>query len=155
MNPVEKARIGDALQMHSLINDFAAKGEMLARPLSQLYEDIRDYFVVRENDQVIACAALHVSWSDLAEIRSVAVVEDSQGRGSGDQLVMACLDDAKGLGIPTVFCLTYKPVFFERFGFTQIDKMELPHKVWSECYLCPKFPNCDEIALIRRLEAEV
>ena len=155
MNPVEKARIGDALQMHSLINDFAAKGEMLARPLSQLYEDIRDYFVVRENDQVIACAALHVSWSDLAEIRSVAVVEDSQRRGIGDQLVQACLEDAKGLGIPTVFCLTYKPVFFERFGFTQIDKMELPHKVWSECYLCPKFPNCDEIALIHHLEVEV
>ena len=106
MNPVEKARISDAIQMHRLINDFAAKGEMLARPLSQIYEDIRDYFVVRENEQVVACAALHVSWSDLAEIRSVAVVEDSQRRGIGDQLVQACLEDAKGLGIPTVFCLT-------------------------------------------------
>ena len=155
MSQIEKAKISDVPQLHQLINSFARNGDMLARPLSELYESIRDFFVIREGEQVVACAALHVSWSDLAEIRSVAVVEDSQRRGIGDQLVQACLEDAKGLGIPTVFCLTYKPVFFERFGFTQIDKMELPHKVWSECYLCPKFPNCDEIALIHRLEVEV
>lgn len=154
MNQVEKARIGDALQMHRLINDFAAKGEMLARPLSQIYENIRDYFIVREGERVIACAALHVSWSDLAEIKSVAVAEDSQRQGIGDQLIRACLQDAKALGIPTVFCLTYKPAFFARFGFTQIDKMELPRKIWSECYLCPKFPNCDEIALIHHFDTE-
>ncbi len=152
MKPVEKARISDATQMHKLINDFADKGEMLARPLSEIYENIRDYFVVREGEQVIACAALHVNWSDLAEIKSVAVAEDNQRQGIGDQLIEACLKEARELGIPTVFCLTYKPAFFERFGFSQVDKMELPHKVWSECYRCPKFPNCDEVALIYRLE---
>ncbi|MFC2016369.1 N-acetyltransferase [Chloroflexota bacterium] len=154
MSPVERARISDAPQMHQLINHFAEKGEMLARPLSEIYENIRDYFVVREGERVIACAALHISWSDLAEIRSVAVAEDNQRQGTGDRLIEACLKDAKELGIPTVFCLTYKPAFFERFGFAQIDKMELPHKVWTECYHCPKFPNCDEIALIHHLEAE-
>ncbi len=125
---------------------------MLARPLSEIYENIRDYFVVREGERVIACAALHVNWSDLAEIKSVAVAEDSQRQGIGDRLVEACLSEAKGLGILTVFCLTYKPAFFERCGFSQVDKMELPHKVWTECYRCPKFPNCDEIALIYHLE---
>ncbi len=154
MNRIEKARISDATQMHKLINYFADKGEMLARPLSEIYENIRDYFVVRQGEQVIACAALHVLWSDLAEIKSVAVAEDNQRKGTGDQLVEACLREAKGLGMPTVFCLTYKPVFFERFGFSQIDKMELPHKVWTECYRCPKFPNCDETALIYHLETE-
>ena len=152
MNALEKARISDATQMHKLINDFADKGEMLARPLSEIYENIRDYFVIREGERVIACAALHVLWSDLAEIKSVAVAEDSQKQGIGDQLIEACLREAKELGMPTVFCLTYKPAFFERFGFSQIDKMELPHKVWTECYRCPKFPNCDEIALIHHLE---
>lgn len=141
--------------MHRLINDFAAKGEMLARPLSEIYEHIRDYFIVKDGEKVIACAALHVNWSDLAEIKSLAVAEESQRQGIGDQLIKACLDDAKYLGISTVFCLTYKPAFFERFGFAQIDKMELPHKVWNECYNCPKFPNCDEIALIHHLEMEV
>ena len=151
----EKARIGDVPQIHKLINYFADKGEMLARPLSEIYENIRDYFVVRDGEWVLACAALHVSWSDLAEIKSVAVIEDNQKQGFGDQLVESCLKEAKELGISNVFCLTYKPVFFEKFGFTQIDKMELPHKVWSECYLCPKFPNCDEIALIHNLDVEV
>jgi len=148
LNTVEKARISDATQMHKLINYFADKGEMLARSLSEIYENIRDYFVAKQGERVIACAALHVNWSDLAEIKSVAVAEDSQGQGIGDQLVEACLREAKELGIPTVFCLTYKPAFFEKLGFSQVDKMELPHKVWGECYRCPKFPNCDEVALI-------
>jgi len=138
--------------MHRLINYFADKGEMLARSLSEIYENIRDYFVVRQGERVIACAALHVSWSDLAEIRSLAVAEDSQEQGIGAQLVEACLKEARELGIPTVFCLTYKPAFFEKVGFSQIDKAELPHKVWGECYRCPKFPNCDEVALIYHLE---
>lgn len=153
MNRIEKARISDVAQMHELINYFADKGEMLARPLSEIYENIRDYFVVRQGEQVIACAALHVMWSDLAEVKSVAVAEGSQRHGIGDRLVVACLDEAKKLGMSTVFCLTYKPAFFERHGFSQLDKMELPHKVWGECYRCPKFPNCDEVALICHLEA--
>ena len=152
MKSVEKARITDATQMHQLINYFADKGEMLARPLSEIYENIRDYFVARQGERVTACAALHVNWLDLAEIKSVAVTEDSQRQGIGDQLILACLKEAGELGIATVFCLTYRPAFFEKFGFSQIDKMELPHKVWTECYRCPKFPNCDEIALIYHLE---
>ncbi len=155
MKLIEKARISDATQMHKLINYFADKGEMLARSLSEIYENIRDYFVVKQGERVIACAALHVNWSDLAEIKSVAVAEDSQRQGIGDQLVEACLKEAKELGIPTVFCLTYKPAFFEKLGFSQLDKMELPHKVWSECYRCPKFPNCDEVALIYHSESGV
>ena len=138
--------------MQQLINYFADKGEMLPRPLSELYENIRDYFVVRQGERVVACAALHVAWSDLAEIKSVAVAEDNQVQGIGAQLVQACLREARELGIPTVFCLTYKPAFFEKFGFSRADKMELPRKVWTECYRCPKFPNCDEVALICHLE---
>ena len=152
MKRVEKAKITDAYQMYQLINHFAAKGEMLARALSELYENIRDYFVVREDEKVIACAALHVSWSDLAEIKSLAVAEDQQNQGLGLQLIQACLDEAREIGVPTVFCLTYKPALFEKLGFSQRDKMELPRKIWTECYLCPKFPNCDEIALVHNLE---
>ena len=148
----EKARISDATQMHKLINSFADRDEMLARSLSEIYENIRDYFVVREGERVIACAALHVSWSDLAEIKSLAVAEDSQEQGIGAQLVEACLREARELGIITAFCLTYKPGFFEKLGFSLLDKIELPHKVWGECYRCPKFPNCDEVALIYHLE---
>ncbi len=152
MSQVEKAEVSDVTQIHQLVNYFADKNEMLARPLSELYENIRDYFVVRQGERVIACAALHISWSDLAEIKSLAVAEDSQKQGIGTQLVEACLNEAREMGTPTVFCLTYQPGFFEKFGFSQRDKMELPRKVWTECYRCPKFPDCDEVALIYRLE---
>jgi amino-acid N-acetyltransferase len=155
VNQVEKAKIPDVPQMHQLINHFADRGEMLARPLSELYESIRDFFVIRDGERVIACAALHVSWSDIAEIRSVAVAEDSQGRGLGNQLVGACLNEASELGINTVFCFTYQPDFFKRHKFVDIDKMELPRKVWTDCFRCPKFPNCDEIALIYHAEEKV
>ncbi len=154
MNRVEKARIDDVTQMHQLINDFADKDEMLARSLSEIYENIRDYFVVREGERVIACVALHIWWSDLAEIKSVVVAEDRQGQGIGAQLIEDCLTEAKALGIPTVFCLTYKPAFFEKLGFSQVDKVELPRKVWSECYRCPKFPDCGEVGLIYHVETE-
>ena len=150
MYKVEKARIPDVPQIHKLINSFADRGQMLARPLSEIYESIRDFFVVREGEQVIACAALHVAWSDLAEIRSVAVAEESQRKGVGARLVAACLKEAEELGIKTIFCFTYRPEFFKQQKFVDIDKMELPRKVWTDCFRCPKFPNCDETALVFR-----
>ncbi|HEY78774.1 MAG TPA: N-acetyltransferase, partial [Dehalococcoidia bacterium] len=116
------------------------------------YESIRDYFVVRQGGRVTGCAALHVMWSDLAEVKSVAVVEASQRQGIGSGLVEACLNEARALGLPTVFCLTYKPAFFQKFGFSEVDKMELPRKVWTECYHCSKFPDCEEVALIINLD---
>ena len=148
---IDRARVNDAASVHQMISHFADKGDMLPRALSEIYEDIRDYFVVRQRDQVIACAALHVTWVDLAEIRSLAVYEKEQNQKIGSLLVQACLEEAKELGIPRVFCLVRKPAFFEKHGFQLTDKMELPQKVWAECYRCPKFPNCDEVALVRRL----
>jgi amino-acid N-acetyltransferase len=143
--------VSDASSMHQMISHFADKGEILPRALSEIYEHIRDYFVVRERDRVIACVALHVTWVDLAEIRSLAVHEMEQNQRIGSLLIQACLEEANELGIPRVFCLVRKPAFFEKHGFKLIDKMELPQKVWVECYRCPKFPNCDEVALIRQL----
>jgi amino-acid N-acetyltransferase len=148
VNQVEKAKITDVPQIHKLINGFAERGQMLARPLSEIYESIRDFFVISKDGEVVACAALHVSWSDLAEIRSVAVAEDKQKQGLGAKLVAACLKEAADLGIETIFCFTYQPEFFKRQKFVDIDKAELPRKVWTDCFRCPKFPNCDEIALI-------
>ena len=150
---IEKAKIQDVPQIHQLVNYFADRDEMLPRPLSEVYENIRDYFVIKQGERVIACAALHVSWSDLAEIKSVAVTEDNQQQGIGAQLIEACLKEANRLGIATIFCLTYQPGFFEKLRFLQVDKMELPRKVWTECYRCPKFPDCGEVALIYHSEA--
>src|SRR5512137_2652179 len=104
---VEKARIGDAPQIHKLANYFAQKGVMLPRALSEIYENIRDFFVIRDGERVVACAALHVYWSDLAELRGVAVAEDMQNQRLGAKLIAACVNEAREVGIPQVFCLTY------------------------------------------------
>ncbi len=148
---VTKARIGDVPQIHKLINDFANRGDMLPRALSQIYEHLRDYFVIRDGEFVIGCAALHVNWMDLAEIRSLAVDDSKQHEGIGASLVDACLEEARSLGLSRVYCLTRQPGFFEKQGFTQVERSQLPHKVWAECYYCPKFPDCDEFALMREI----
>ena len=148
MNAIEKAKIGDVPQIHQLVNSFAGKGQMLARPLSEIYENLRDYFVVRKDKKIIACVALHISWSDLAEVKALAVSSRSQKKGFGAQLVAACIEEARQLDIPVVFCLTYRPDFFGKQGFVEVDKMTLPKKVWTECFHCPKFPDCEETALV-------
>jgi amino-acid N-acetyltransferase len=144
---IDKATMADAPQIQGLVSSFAAIGEMLPRPLAEIYEHLRDFFVVREDGRVVACAALHIMWEDLAEVRSLAVVENNQEQGLGLVLVNACLEEARRLGIRTVFALTQQPAFFERLGFQRADMMSLPRKVWGECFRCPKFPNCDEIAV--------
>lgn len=151
---IEKARISDAPQIHKMVNRFATEGKMLPRSLAEIYENIRDYFVVHENNKVVACVALHVSWEDLAEVKSLAVTEEHQKQGVGEEIVAACIKEATELGIPTVFCLTYVPNFFAKCGFEMVDKKELPHKVWGECYRCPKFPDCDESALFYHIRKQ-
>ena len=149
---IRKAKTGDVPDMQKLINFFADRGELLPRSLNQLYEDIRDFFVAEEEGRLIGTCALHVNWDDLAEVKALVVDKEFQGKGLGKQLVQTCLDEAQALGISRVFALTYKPDFFHKLGFRNIDKSELPHKVWSECIHCVKFPDCGEIAVIRELE---
>ncbi len=147
---IAKAKVTDAIAIHQLINHFAGQGCMLPRALSDIYEGIREYFVAREDGQFIGCVALHVSWLDLAEIRSLAVQKKSQNQGAAALLLDACLDEARQLGIGSVFCLTQTPDFFKNNDFHTIDRAELPHKIWTDCYRCPKYPDCNSIALIRR-----
>lgn len=145
---VERARVGDVPQIYELVSTFARRGETLHRPLGELYETVRDFFVAREGDRVVACAALHVNWADLAELKAVAVREESQHRGIGGRICRAALRDARRLGVAVVYALSYRPTFFERFGFRRADAGRLPRQVWGECYRCPKFNCCDEVPLI-------
>jgi amino-acid N-acetyltransferase len=143
-----KAQIGDVKDIQKLLTAYAAKGDMLSRSLSELYESLRDFYVDVDGDQLLGTAALHILWEDLAEVRSVAVAENAGRKGIGSSLVQACIAEARELGLKRVFCLTYKPDFFGKHGFRLVDKSELPHKVWSDCIKCVKFPDCDENAMI-------
>ncbi|MBT1076618.1 N-acetyltransferase [Geobacter grbiciae] len=145
---LRKAQIGDVKNIQKLLTHFASQGDMLSRSLSELYESIRDFYVWEEGGEIVGTAALHIIWEDLAEIRSVAVAEETGRKGIGTQVVNACIDEARQLGLKRVFCLTYKPNFFGKFGMRIVDKSELPHKVWGDCMKCVKFPDCDEIAMI-------
>ena len=149
---IRKARMGDVKAIQKLIAEYAKKGDMLPRSLSEIYENLRDYFVsAEESGEISGSAALHIMWEDLAEVRSVAVREERMRRGVGTQLVEACISEAIVLGISRIFALTYKPSFFEKMGFTQVDKAELPQKIWTDCLKCSKFPDCDEVALVADL----
>jgi len=148
---IRKARIQDIKQIQALINAFAKKNLMLPRSLNEIYENIRDFWVAEHNGKICGCAALHISWDDLAELKSVAVAKSRQAQGVGKELVLACIDEAEILGAKKVFVLTYKPEYFKKFGFKKISNNDLPHKVWAECINCPKFPNCQEIPLLKIL----
>lgn len=145
---VEKARIDDPPRIVALVNHYADRQLMLPRSLNETYESLRDFFVWREEGELLGCAALHVSWQGLGEVRSLAVRPEATGRGIGRRLVQSCLDEARALGMQRVFALTYVPNFFAKFGFQRYEKEKLPHKVWADCLNCPKFPDCDEVALV-------
>jgi len=148
---LRKALLKDIQQMQELINSFAKDNVMLPRSLNELYDNIRDFWVYEKNDKIIGCAALHICWDNLAEIKSLAVKKTMQKKQIGTELVTRCLEEAKVLGAKKVFALTYKPEFFKKFGFRRVKHSDLPHKVWAECINCPKFPNCQEIALLKIL----
>ena len=150
---IRKAAVSDVNAIHRLLKKYADLGELLPRALSDLYDAIRDFSVFEEkrDGSLVGVCALHVCWEDLAEVRSLAVDKAYQGKGIGSALVQAALEEAGVLGIRRVFTLTYQPVFFQKLGFEIVDKATLPQKVWAECIRCVKFPDCDEIAMLKHL----
>lgn len=148
---IRKATIKDIKSIHSLLSEYGLKGELLQRPLSQLYDHVRDFsvFINSEDDMVMGCCALQICWEELAEIRSLAVHSDHWEKKIGSKLVEESINEAKKFEIRKLFTLTYKPEFFKKFGFKIIDRSELPLKIWGDCIMCVKFPECDETAMMK------
>lgn len=144
---IRKARIDDVRRIKQLIENHMHEGFMLPRPLSELYENLRDFYVWEEDGVVHGCVGLHIVWEDLAEVKSLVVDHYGRGQGWGRSLVEACIEEARELQIRRVFALTQVPHFFQKMGFDVIDRAHLPHKVWAECIKCHKFPECDEVAV--------
>jgi len=144
---IRHARIQDARAIHKLLLAYAADGQLLGRSLADIYDSLRDFYVYEEDGEILGIGALAICWEDLAEVRSLAVVAGQQGKGIGRKIVESCLIEAVELGLKKVFALTYQPEFFKLLGFSDIEKAELPQKVWGVCINCVKFPDCDEFAL--------
>ena len=151
---IRKANLQDVRAIHRLLQEYGKKEELLARPLSQLYDHVRDFsvHVDKNSHQLTGCCALQICWEDLAEIRSLAVHPDHQGKNIGTQLAETVLQEAKSFQVKKVFTLTYKPNFFKQIGFVTIERSDLPLKIWGDCIICVKFPDCDEIAMMKELE---
>jgi len=148
---ISKAKLSDAKGIKKLVDDHARRNEMLGRPLSVIYENIRSFIVERSGKKIVGCCALYIVWEDLAEIKSLAVEPRNQRKGVGAKLTKAALADAKKLGLKRVFTLTNKPDFFIKQGFKKIGKNKLPRKIWGECIRCSKYDCCDEDALVYEL----
>lgn len=150
---IRKAWVLDVKNIHKLLSTFSDRGEVLPRSLSEIYDNLRDYCIFCDERQktIIGTCAVHITWEDLAEIRSLAVKEEFTKRGIGRKLVERCIAEARELGIHRVFVLTYKREFFEKVGFHLVDKASLPHKIWVDCLKCVKFPDCDETAMMREI----
>lgn len=148
---VRPATVADVGAVVELVNGYAALGEMLPKSLNQVYQNIRDFVVAEDTGRIVGCGALHVLWDNLGEVRSLAVVEELRGRRIGSRIVHDLLGEGRRLGLPRAFALTYRPSFFLAQGFTIVERDTLPRKIWVDCIDCIKFPQCDEIALIRDL----
>ena len=147
------ARITDAAAICDLVNFYAERGRMLHRSLESAYASLREFQVaVDGSGEMAGCVAVDIFWSDLAEIKSLAVAESARGSGVGGELMRAAIDDARRIGVRRLFALTYEQGFFERYGFEVIDRATLPEKVWRECIACPRVDACDEIAMILQLD---
>ncbi|MDO8302092.1 MAG: N-acetyltransferase [Sedimentisphaerales bacterium] len=145
---IRDATISDAKAIHALVTYYAEFDRMLFRSMADIYENLQTFKVVEEQGRVVGCCALQAIWSDLAELKSLAIDKDFSGRGLGRSLVQAAIETAKLMGVPKIFALTLEPDFFKKLGFEQIDNDLLPMKVWRDCAKCSKQENCDEIALI-------
>jgi amino-acid N-acetyltransferase len=152
MITIRRADVRDIEPLGQIINDCAEFGQMLHRSHAFLYEHVRDFLVADDDGRVVGVCGLSVVWANLAEVYSLAVLPECRGKGTGKQLVMACIDEARKLSIRRVMTLTYEKAFFERCGFSVVDRLSLPLKVWSECLRCSKNQACDEIAMHHVLE---
>lgn len=148
---LRKANIKDVEKIWKLVNSYADKRIMLPRSLSELYENLRDFYVFIDDNKLVGCGALHITWEDYGEILSLAVEPAMTRKRIGSQILIACEEEAKKIGLNKLITLTYVPEFFESHGFVRVKKATLPHKIWSMCIKCPKFPECDEIPLVKKI----
>lgn len=152
---VRRARLADVPGIAGVMASYVADGILLPRPVSELFQCVREFFVAEHDGDIVASAALRVLWGDMGEVRSLAVRQDHHGRGLGAALVEAVIADARAIGVPRLIALTREVAFFQRCGFQVEQREALPRKVWTDCVRCPKRHACDEVAVVLDLMPNV
>jgi len=151
---IRKARVSDVFEVKELINSYATEGCMLSRSLDSLFTTIRDFVVMEKDGHIIGCCGVHPDWEDLGEVVSFAVARPHTRQGIGTRMLEACIEDSKTIGLGKLFVLTSSPDFFKKRGFTEIQKEDLPWKIWADCVNCPKYPDCNSASLIKEIDTD-
>jgi amino-acid N-acetyltransferase len=149
---IRKANMRDIPALAALINSYASQEIMLPRTELELAEGIRDFVVAEEDLALLGCGALHFYTRVSGEVRSLAVHPNTKGRGVGTLLVQELEAEARANELSALFAFTYVPEFFKKLGFQTVSRDLLPLKAWKDCLRCPKFQNCDEIAVLKALK---
>ena len=131
-----------------MIAHYAALGLMLPRSHSALAEALSNYLVADMDGRVVGCGGLEQYSRNSAEIYGLATDPNTPQRGTGGAIVRALIDKARSQNISHLFALTLAPAFFQKMGFRTVQHTDLPMKVWRDCVACPKYGNCDEIAMV-------
>jgi amino-acid N-acetyltransferase len=148
-----KANLTDIPEMQALVISEIKEGVILNRSEDEVATNIRSYVLAKEEGKLVGYTALHIHSKRVAEIRSLIVDEAYRGQKIGQRLVKFAVEEAKALHVEEdVLVLTYQPTFFERLGFSEINKEAIPeHKIWADCIKCIHFPVCNEVALVYKL----
>jgi amino-acid N-acetyltransferase len=148
---IRKAYMRDIHPLLKLINGYASRGIMLPRTEFEMSENIRDFILAFSGETLVGCGALHFYTPTSGEVRSLAVDPEAKSRGIGRALVETLESEARECGLHTIFAFTYVAGFFEKLGFHEVERGELPLKAWKDCLRCPKFACCDETAVVKYL----
>lgn len=141
------ATLPDAFAIEQLIQVHVADGTLLPRTLSEICENIRDFVVVEDEDEIVGCGALHLYGMHLAEVRSITISGKAKGKGAGRILIATLLAEAARQSVTCVCLFTRIPDFFGKMGFQVVEKEALPDKMHKDCLKCPRLHACDEIAM--------
>jgi amino-acid N-acetyltransferase len=137
--------------MVRMIAHHASQGLMLPRSARALTATWNSYVVAESGGEIVGCGSLHSFSNETAELCALATATDVAPAGTGRALVDALVERARMQRMQRVFALTLAPGFFSKMGFTIVEHRELPLKVWTDCVACPKYGNCDEVAMVRDL----
>ena len=111
---------------------YTANRVLISKDLIAYFEDVQEFLVAVDGDQLVGCGALHVFWDDIAEVRTIAVRDDYKKRGVGSRIVSALIQRARDLGLTRVFCLTFEVDFFAQFGFKEITGTPVGTDVYQQ-----------------------
>jgi len=129
---IRPAKTSDVKKIRAIVDTYAVERKLLSKETVTLFESVQEFVVAESDGEVVGCGALHVLWEDIAEVRTVAVVEQMHGKGVGHLILENILARAKEVGVKKVFCLTFETKFFGSHGFKEIQGAPVEPEIYTQ-----------------------